>query len=185
MESQWREVQGDLSRKVKNELGAQFQCRWLQDGRQPWVLLPAEIPQNPMAGQQRQQISELQFDKFTHTPSSLMCWKIKFKTKLRSCSDFPWMLCFGSKHHDQLQVRIFRFLQCWTPRSPLLWTRSSKTLTSRRRSVSLDGTERPEGGPVSSRKKDRLHDIWLLSSYRCSWYRCRLRWFIFHHSSQW
>ena len=30
-----QEVQGDLSREVKNELGAQRQCRCLQGGRQP------------------------------------------------------------------------------------------------------------------------------------------------------
>ena len=29
--------------------------------------LPAEVPHNSMAGQQRLQISELQFDKFTHS----------------------------------------------------------------------------------------------------------------------
>ena len=28
----------DLSREVKNELGARHQCRWLQEGRQLWIL---------------------------------------------------------------------------------------------------------------------------------------------------
>ena len=49
--------------------------------------LPAEIPQNSMAVQQRLQISELQFDKFS-TPSSFSCWKIRFKSRVGSCSDF-------------------------------------------------------------------------------------------------
>ena len=45
--------------------------------------------------QQRQQISELQFDKFL-TPSSFLCWKIRFKTQVTTCSDFlsevlPWI----------------------------------------------------------------------------------------------
>ena len=35
-------------------------------------LLPVEIPQNSMVGQQRQQISELQFDKFSKPQSFLM-----------------------------------------------------------------------------------------------------------------
>ena len=35
VESQCREVQGDLSREVKNELEAQFQCLCLQGGCQP------------------------------------------------------------------------------------------------------------------------------------------------------
>ena len=72
VESQCRDVQGDLSRKVKNELGAQ----------------PAEIPHNSMAVQQILQISELQFNKFT-TPSSFLYWKIRFKTQVSSCADFP------------------------------------------------------------------------------------------------
>ena len=50
--------------------------------------LPAEVPQNSMAGQQRLPISALQFDKFP-TPSSVVCWKIRFKTQMSSCSYFP------------------------------------------------------------------------------------------------
>ena len=42
------------------------------------------FPQNSMVGQQRQQISELQFDKFT-----TFSQKIRFKTQVSSCSDFP------------------------------------------------------------------------------------------------
>ena len=38
--------------------------------------------------QQRQQISELQFDKFP-TPCSFLYWKIKFKNQVTTCSDFP------------------------------------------------------------------------------------------------
>ena len=38
VESPCRGVQGDLSRKVKNKLEAPFQCRFLQDGHQPWIL---------------------------------------------------------------------------------------------------------------------------------------------------
>ena len=45
-----------------------------------------------MVGQQRQQISELQFDKIPN-PQSLLVWKFRFKTQVRSqltpCSDFP------------------------------------------------------------------------------------------------
>ena len=51
-------------------------------------LIPVEIPQNPMAGQQRQQVSELQFDKFP-TPHSFFSCKIRFKNQVTTCSDFP------------------------------------------------------------------------------------------------
>ena len=41
---------------------------------------PVDIPQSSMVGQQRQQVSELQFVKFP-TPSSFVYWKIRFKTR--------------------------------------------------------------------------------------------------------
>ena len=48
---------------------------------------PAEgaRPQNYVADQQRLQISELQFDKFS-TPSTYSCWKRRFKTQISACS---------------------------------------------------------------------------------------------------
>ena len=46
-----------------------------------------DIPQNPMIGQQRQQISELQFYKFP-SPEALLCWKIRLKIQATPCSVF-------------------------------------------------------------------------------------------------
>ena len=40
-----------------------------------------------MVGQQRQQISELQFNKFSN-PQSLLVWKIRFENQVTTCSDF-------------------------------------------------------------------------------------------------
>ena len=50
---------------------------------------PADIPHNSMVGQQRQQISELQLDKFSF-PSTFSCWKTRVKNKVTTCSDFSW-----------------------------------------------------------------------------------------------
>ena len=50
--------------------------------------MPVELPQNYMVGQQRQQLSELQFDKFPN-PQSFLVWKFRFKTQVTVCSDFP------------------------------------------------------------------------------------------------
>ena len=47
-----------------------------------------DLPQNSMVGQQRQQISKLQFDKFPN-PQSFLVWKIRFKNQVTTCSDFP------------------------------------------------------------------------------------------------
>ena len=48
---------------------------------------PVDISQSSMVGQQRQQISKLQFDKFP-TPSSFLYRKISFKSQVTTCSDF-------------------------------------------------------------------------------------------------
>ena len=53
-----------------------------------FFIASGKIPQNSVAGQQTLQISELQFDKFA-VPSSFIFWKIRFKTQVISCSDYP------------------------------------------------------------------------------------------------
>ena len=45
-------------------------------------------PKNYGADQQRLQISDLHFDKFP-TPATFSCWKIRFKTEVCTCSQFP------------------------------------------------------------------------------------------------
>ena len=50
--------------------------------------MPVELPQNCMVGQQTQQLSELQFDKFPD-PQSFLVGKIRFKNQVTTCSDFP------------------------------------------------------------------------------------------------
>ena len=89
-------------------------------------LLPVDIPQSSMVGQQRQQISELEFDKLL-TPRSVFCWKTRFRSQVTTCSDFfRRRPCYGSKKwrwsiqcmnfnpRDQLQARNSRILNCWT-----------------------------------------------------------------------
>ena len=52
------------------------------------AFLPVGIPQSSMVGQLRQQISELQLEKFP-APSTFSCGEIKFKNQVTTCSDFP------------------------------------------------------------------------------------------------
>ena len=47
-----------------------------------------ENSKNYGADQQRLQISDLHFDKFL-TPATFACWKIRFKTEVCTCSQFP------------------------------------------------------------------------------------------------
>ena len=47
-----------------------------------------DFSKNYGADQQRLQISDLHFDKFP-TPATFACWKIRFKTEVCTCSQFP------------------------------------------------------------------------------------------------
>ena len=47
-----------------------------------------DTSKNYRADQQRLQISDLHFDKFP-TPATFACWKIRFKTEVCTCSQFP------------------------------------------------------------------------------------------------
>ena len=47
-----------------------------------------DASKNCRADQQRLQISDLHFDKFP-TPATFACWKIRFKTEVCTCSQFP------------------------------------------------------------------------------------------------
>ena len=53
-------------------------------------VIPSEgdSSKNYGADQQRLQISDLHFDKFP-TPATFACWKIRFKTEVCTCSQFP------------------------------------------------------------------------------------------------
>ena len=53
-------------------------------------VVPSEvgISKNYGADQQRLQISDLHFDKFPN-PATFACWKIRFKTEVCTCSQFP------------------------------------------------------------------------------------------------
>ena len=81
---------GRLVAKGEERMGAQFHPMPISATRPSTMnsFLPSEIPPNSSAVQQRLQISELQFAKFP-TPSTFSCWKIRFKTQVSSCSDFP------------------------------------------------------------------------------------------------
>ena len=49
--------------------------------------MPLELQKSYMVGQQRQQISELQFDTFPN-PQSFKVEKIRFTNQVSTCSDF-------------------------------------------------------------------------------------------------
>ena len=75
----------------KSERPAQNQDLRCQSGpsaKNSVIFSGGDSSKNYGADQQRLQISDLHFDKF-RTPSTFACWKIRFKTEVCTCSQFP------------------------------------------------------------------------------------------------
>ena len=63
-------------------------CQSGQSAKNSVIFKGGDYSKNYGADQQRLQISDLHFDKFP-TPATFACWKIKFKTEVCTCSQFP------------------------------------------------------------------------------------------------
>ena len=75
----------------KSERRAQNQDLRCQSGpsaKNSVIFSGRDSAKNYGADQQRLQISDLHFDKFT-TPATLACWKIRFNIEVCTCSQFP------------------------------------------------------------------------------------------------
>ena len=60
----------------------------IRDAKNSVIFSGVDSSKNYGADQQRLQISDLHFDKFP-TPATFACWKIRFKTEVCTCSQFP------------------------------------------------------------------------------------------------
>ena len=63
-------------------------CQSGQSAKNSVLFSGGDSSKNYGADQQRLQISDLHFDKF-HTPATFACWKLRFKTDVCTCSQFP------------------------------------------------------------------------------------------------
>ena len=63
-------------------------CQSGPSARNSFNLSEGRFSKNYGADQQRLQISDPHFDKF-HNPATFACWKIRFKTEVCTCSQFP------------------------------------------------------------------------------------------------
>ena len=75
----------------KRERRTQYQDQRCQSGpsaKNSVILSGGDSSKNYEADQQRLQISDPHFDKFP-TPATFACWKIRFKTEVCTCSQFP------------------------------------------------------------------------------------------------
>ena len=70
------------------EQNQDLRCQSGPSAKYSVIFSGGDSSKNYGADQQRLQISDLHFDKFP-TPATFACWKIRFKTEVCTCSQFP------------------------------------------------------------------------------------------------
>ena len=70
------------------ERNQDLRCQSGPSAKDSVILSGGDYSKNFGADQQRLQISDLHFDKFP-SPATFACWKIRFKTEVCTCSQFP------------------------------------------------------------------------------------------------
>ena len=70
------------------EQNRDLRCQSRPSAKDSVIFSGGYFSKNYGADQQRLQISDLHFDKFP-TPATFACWKIRFKTEVCTCSQFP------------------------------------------------------------------------------------------------
>ena len=147
------------------------------------------------ADQQRLQISDPHFDKFT-TPATFACWKIRFKTEVCTCSQFPTEAMLWIKEVELVDsvddLKSSSSKRCISmPKFEVLDARIASALnriihyTQFKRIVGLEEQKAQKRGPFPSRKTDRLLDLRILPGHWCQWFRRELCRPIYNCSSKW
>ena len=121
------------------------------------------------AHQQPLQITDLHFDKFP-TPATFACWKIRFKTEVCTCSQFPTEAVHWIKEvemvdsvDDLMSSSSIRGIQL--PNFEVLDATIASALnriihnSHFKRRISLEEQKGPEAGPFPSRNTNYLLDL--------------------------
>ena len=77
-----------VEKNERQEQNQDLRCQSGPSAKDSVILSGGDYSKNYGADQQRLQISDLHFDKFP-TPATFACWKIRFKTEVCTCSQFP------------------------------------------------------------------------------------------------
>ena len=94
LNSPWKKTIGEPSRMSTTEKSERLErdqdlrCQSGPSAKDSVIFSGGDASKNYGADQQRLQISDLHFDKFP-TPATFACWKIRFKTEVCTCSQFP------------------------------------------------------------------------------------------------
>ena len=77
-----------MEKSERQEQDQDLRCQSGPSAKHSVIFSGGDSSKNYGADQQRLQISDLHFDKFP-TPATFACWKIRFKTEVCTCSQFP------------------------------------------------------------------------------------------------
>ena len=77
-----------VEKSERQEQNQDLRCQSGPSAKDSVIFSGGDSSKNYGADQQRLQISDLHFDKFS-TPSTFACWKIRFKTEVCTSSQFP------------------------------------------------------------------------------------------------
>ena len=164
------------ARMSEDQTPAQDQrCQSGSSARNSVVPCEGEFGKNYGAEQQRLQISDLHFDKFP-TSATFVCWKIRFKTEVCTCSQFPTEAMLWIKEVEMVDsvddfksscsergIRMPDF-EVLDAKIPSALNRIIQN-TQFQRKVSLEEQKSTKRGPFPSRKADRLPDLRVLPGH--------------------
>ena len=77
-----------VEKSERQEQDQDLRCKSGPSAKKSVIFSGGDPSKNYGADQQRLQISDLHFDKFS-TTATFVCWKIRFKTEVCTCSPFP------------------------------------------------------------------------------------------------
>ena len=77
-----------MEKSERQKQDQDLRCQSGPSAKNSVIFSGGDSSKNCGADQQRLQISDLHFDKFP-TPATFACWKIRFKTEVCTCSQFP------------------------------------------------------------------------------------------------
>ena len=128
------------------------------------------------ADQQRLQISDLHFDKFP-TPGTFACWKIRFKTEVCTCLQFPSEAMLWIKEVELVDLVDDLKSSCSVrgiqmPNFEVFDARIASALNRTihnshfKRRISLEEQKAQKKGSFLSWKTDRLPDLRVLPGHR-------------------
>ena len=87
-QSKSRSIHPQWRKSERPEQNQDLRCQSGPSAKDSVIFSGGDSSKNVGADHQRLQISDLHFDKFP-TPATFVCWKIRFKTEVCTCSQFP------------------------------------------------------------------------------------------------